>query len=358
MNISIHPLLRVLLSLIPLLASPRILYSILLALTTLTFLAALGFVPLPALAAPALAAAAYTAPQLLVYALAAAAAAIAILAAFTLVVLLKMTRPPRKKSYEWTPGQLGLPYEEFTVESSDGVELHGWLIRGGDKGPVVAAHGYTSNMGAAYMRKAVEGLARRGYTVATFDFRGHGSSGGSYTTVGPRESDDLEAVIDWLLARTGARGVALIGYSMGAMTSIITAARDERVRAVVADSPPPGLPQAMRRGLTYFAHLPGWLASLLTPFLEAWARIIYRVNPREYVMWDLAARGRAHILVVVGTEDPLVTVEEAERIAGAARRAGRDGEVYVVEGVGHVETVRDPRYLDVVEGFIAGHMEE
>lgn len=336
----------------------RILALLLLNTFLLLFLAAFGLVPAPLAVAPLLPlAAAAAGPGPLLWAAVAVAAVLAALALVSLVIFLKMTRPPRKTTYDWTPGELGLPYEEFTVKTPDGITLRGWLIRGGDKGPVVAAHGYTSNMGSHYMRVAVEGLARRGYTVAAFDFRGHGSSEGSYTTVGPKEATDLETVVNWVLEKTGREKAALIGYSMGAMTSIIVASRSPRVAVAVADSPPPGLPQAIERGLTYFAHLPPALAAILKPFLEAWARILYGVKPSDYVMWRLAEHSNAHLLVVVGSEDPLVTVEEAERIAAAARKAGRDGEAHVVEGVGHVETVKDPGYIDLVEGFIARHLE-
>jgi len=335
----------------------RVLALLILNMFLLLFLAAFGLIPAPLAAAPLipLAAAAFGAEPLL-WVAAAVAAVLAALALAALLIFLKMTRPPRKTVYDWTPRDLGLPYEDFTVETPDGITLRGWLIRGGDKGPVVAAHGYTSNMGAHYMRVAVEGLARRGYTVAVFDFRGHGSSGGSYTTVGPREAVDLETVVDWVLGRTGGEKAALIGYSMGAMASIIVASRSPRVAVAVADSPPPGLPQAIERGLTYFAGLPAALTWVLKPFLEAWAWILYGVKPSDYVMWRLAEHSKAHLLVVIGDRDPFVTAEEAEMIAAAARRAGREGRVHVVKGAGHVETVKDPGYVDLVEGFIAGHL--
>ncbi len=344
--------------LLPVLAARmgRLLGLLLLNVTVILVLAAFGVVPAPLALVPLASTALFVAGwEAAAWAVLAACIVLAVLAVAALLIMVKMTRPPRKKVYEWTPEALGLPYEEFTVRSRDGVELKGWLIRGGGKGPVIVAHGYTSNMGATYTRVAAEGLVRRGYTVALFDFRGHGSSGGSYTTVGPKEAGDLLDVADWLLRKTGASRVALVGYSMGAMASILAASMDERVAVVVADSPPPGLPQAVKRGLTYFAGAPGWLASLLAPFLYLWAYILYGVWPPSYVMWDAAARSHAHLLVVVGDQDPLVTVEEAERIAAAARSAGRDGEVHVVRGAGHVRTVEEPGYVDVVEGFIAGH---
>lgn len=272
---------------------------------------------------------------------------------FSLVVLLKMSRPKRNTVYEWTPDASGLEYEEFTVRSRDGTRLVGWFIRGGGMGPVIVAHGYTSNMGnGTYMRTAIEGLAKSGFDVATFDFRAHGRSGGKACTVGVRESWDLEAVIDWVLEKTGKKRVALVGYSMGAMTAIIVGSRDDRAAVVVADSPPPGIPQSIVRGLKVFAGLPGWLA----PLVKMWGRLLYGFNPDEYVMQRLAEKSKAHLMVVVGTRDVFITVDEAERIVEAARRAGKDAELFVVEGAEHVRAVEHPEYVDKISSFIEKHL--
>lgn len=272
---------------------------------------------------------------------------------FSLIVLLKMSRPNRNTIYEWTPDKSGLEYEEFTVKSRDGTELVGWFIKGGGKGPVIVAHGYTSNMGnGSYMKTAIEGLVKKGFDVATFDFRAHGRSKGTTCTVGVRESWDLETVIDWVLDKTGKDKVALVGYSMGAMTAIIVGSRNDKTAVVVADSPPPGLPQSIERGLKVFAGLPGWLA----PLVKMWGGLLYGFNPDEYVMWKLAEKSKAHLMVVVGTKDVFITVDEAKKIVEAARKAGKDAELFIVEGAEHVKTVEHPEYVDRISSFIEKHL--
>lgn len=268
---------------------------------------------------------------------------------FTLLVFLKMTNPPRKEVYEWTPEKSGYEYMDLATASKDGTKLYGWHIKGGGKGLVIVAHGYTENMGnGSYVRKAIEGMLSRGFDVVVFDFRGHGRSGDAPSTVGPREAEDIIAIIDWAEKKLGAERVALIGYSMGAMASIIASTMDDRIAVVVADSPPPGLPQAIARGLKVFAGLPGGLAS----FMKLWARLLYKVNPNNYVMWDLAAETKAALMVVVGSKDPLISVDEAKRIVKAAKGAGAPAELFVVDDVGHVETVKHPEYIEKIAAFI------
>ena len=86
--------------------------------------------------------------------------------------------------------------------------------------------------------------------------------------------------------------------------------------------------------------------------MKLWARLLYKVNPDNYVMWDLAAKTKAALMVVVGTKDPFISVDEAQRIVEAARKAGVPAELFVVDGVGHVETVKHPEYIEKIAAFI------
>ena len=56
--------------------------------------------------------------------------------------------------------------------------------------------------------------------VVLFDFSGSGMSEGQYVTLGVRESEDLEDVIEVLLKENKIREFGLWGRSMGAVTGI------------------------------------------------------------------------------------------------------------------------------------------
>lgn len=81
-------------------------------------------------------------------------------------------------------------------------------------------------------------LLKHGTTVFTFDFTGSGKSEGTYISLGFYERQDLAAVVEYLQLRTAeVDGIALWGRSMGAVTSIMYASRDDSIRCVVLDSP-------------------------------------------------------------------------------------------------------------------------
>jgi dienelactone hydrolase len=150
---------------------------------------------------------------------------------------------------------------------SEGVMLHAehFSLRAarGKKLPVVImGHGWGGT--SAVLRADAEDLARAGFLVITFDYRGWGESDGRVTLVGPAPSgrradaqyttgvkelrgyiDPFEQAEDWFNvisfvqgyemadpARIGLRGTSLSGGEV-----LYVAALDERVKAVVSQAP-------------------------------------------------------------------------------------------------------------------------
>lgn len=82
-----------------------------------------------------------------------------------------------------------------------------------------------------------EKFCQRGYLTLAIDFRGHGASEGQRGLMSTeRNVEDLRHAIDYLEANPGIDNnrIALIGHSYGGDAVLCTAARDERVRLVVA----------------------------------------------------------------------------------------------------------------------------
>lgn len=69
----------------------------------------------------------------------------------------------------------------------------------------------------------------RGIAVFSFDFIGSGLSDGEFVTLGHRESEDLECVLDFLGTLSWISGIALHGRSMGACTALKVCARSSFV---------------------------------------------------------------------------------------------------------------------------------
>jgi pimeloyl-ACP methyl ester carboxylesterase len=104
------------------------------------------------------------------------------------------------------------------------------------RGTVILLHGFLQNRNSV-TPWAIR-LAQAGFRCALLDLRGHGASSGKHISFGAFEARDVSAVIDDL----GQRGwdvsrVGLLGMSYGASVALLTAGRDERIKAVVAFEP-------------------------------------------------------------------------------------------------------------------------
>jgi pimeloyl-ACP methyl ester carboxylesterase len=106
---------------------------------------------------------------------------------------------------------------DFTTE--DGVILNGHLF-GSSRSGVVLAHMYPADQSSWYSTAGQ--LAREGYMVLTFDFRGYGESQGTKQF----EYLDRDVVAaTHQIAAAGATRVALVGASMGGTACLVAASR-------------------------------------------------------------------------------------------------------------------------------------
>ena len=99
---------------------------------------------------------------------------------------------------------------------------------------VIIAPGFYNGKDALLLKDLAHALSGT-CDVAVLDFRGHGESGGLFAWTS-REYLDLLAVLGQIRAPYTAVGV--IGFSLGAATSIIAAAKTDAIKTIVAVSSP------------------------------------------------------------------------------------------------------------------------
>ncbi len=129
-------------------------------------------------------------------------------------------------------------FEHVRIATADGLTLDGWFIpESGASKTLVICHGAGANKGNFIW--FLGPLAGHGYNVVFFDFRAHGSSDGRTTTYGIRERRDVLAVVDWLKRERPRQSEVIVGLgsSQGAMALALAAAEDQRIDAVILDSP-------------------------------------------------------------------------------------------------------------------------
>ncbi len=131
-------------------------------------------------------------------------------------------------------------HEPLRLVLPTGEELHGTLSFRGRVGPelVLYVHGFGSHHAGEKAQAIEAACARRGWSFAAFDFRGHGQSAGTLLHLcGSGLQADLDCAWAHIQER-GARRLFLVGSSMGGWASSWFAVRHAaEVAALVAIAP-------------------------------------------------------------------------------------------------------------------------
>ena len=158
----------------------------------------------------------------------------AVLAVMPFAMALRVTHAPRWAIQE---ASLSVPHEEVTLETDDGRRLSGWYVPSRNGAAVLLSHG--SGGSRERVVAHVRMLARHGYGVLALDNPGNGESEGHSNGLGSNAQPALDTGLGWLARRPDVDPgrIAGFGISLGAEVLLEAAAREPRLRAVVADGP-------------------------------------------------------------------------------------------------------------------------
>jgi pimeloyl-ACP methyl ester carboxylesterase len=235
-----------------------------------------------------------------------------------------------------------------TLVTEDGVPIDAIHLPGPADLAIVVAHGFT----LSWQRPNVWRIANRFNQMAgvvTFDFRGHGRSGG-LSTLGDREVKDLDVAVAWA-RELGYRRIAAVGFSMGASVVLRHAGLIGGLDAVVSVSGPGRWyyrgTERMRRVHLAVEHRLGrfvtrrWLKTRISP--EGWKLI--PVPPAEAA----AKIAPVPLLIVHGDQDPYFPPEHARQLYMAA---GEPKELWLLPGMGHAEAAVGQELVDRIGRWI------
>jgi alpha-beta hydrolase superfamily lysophospholipase len=215
-------------------------------------------------------------------------------------------------------------------------------------------HGFAERSAAIEARR-VTALNRHGWNALAIDLRAYGQSEGEFATFGGHEARDILVWLDALSERVARDGStveiqpALWGRSMGAAIALHAAALDRRPVALVLESPMVDIHESTavvlrRRRLPF----PGLLARLVIRRASKLAGMpLDRPRPSES-----AARVACVTLVVHGSNDTVVSVADARRLADAFPSPPSWSEVPGAKHTDVIETGGDD-LLDRIAAFLA-----
>lgn len=127
--------------------------------------------------------------------------------------------------------QLGAPYEDVKLETSDGLELAGWYVPSRNHAAVIVVPG------RAGTRRQARMLVRHGYGVLLYDRRGEGRSEGDPNSWGWDLDKDIRAGLDFVKQRPDVdpKRIGGLGLSVGGEMLLQTAADTNDLAAIVSE---------------------------------------------------------------------------------------------------------------------------
>ena len=235
-----------------------------------------------------------------------------------------------------------------TLVTEDGVPIDAVHLPGPKDLAIIVAHGFT----LSWQRPEVWRIAMRLNQMAgviTFDFRGHGRSGG-LSTLGDREIHDLNVAVA-LARELGYQRIAAVGFSMGASVVLRHAGLIGGLDAVVSVSGPGRWyyrgTERMRRVHLAVEHRLGrfvtrhWLKTRINP--EGWKPI--PIPPAEAA----AKIAPVPLLIVHGDRDLYFPPEHARQLYMAAREPK---ELWLLPGMGHAESTCSAELVDRIGRWV------
>ena len=256
-------------------------------------------------------------------------------------------RPSWMDDFVLTPWEFQVDYEDLELTTTDGVNFSVWFFRqSGSQQVVVVAGGHKSRR--ADLLGVSVSLWRKGFNVLVYASRGTPGADSRPVTMGVREVNEAQATIAYAQKRVKDARIGLLGYSMGAVVSMLAAAGEPAVQALVLDSPFSDIRTLLEENVRRYALLPG---GLVVPVVALWLRL--RTGSR---LWDsspisvLGALEPRPLFFIHGGADDVTSVQHSRRLYDSYRGPR---EIWIVQGARHVGAYFADRnlYVERVAGF-------
>jgi len=230
----------------------------------------------------------------------------------------------------YTPADLGLAYEDVSIQTSDGVTLHGWMVPyDGSDVTLLFFHGNAGNIGDRV--ENVRLLHEIGLQVFILDYRGYGLSEGSPSEQGLYK--DAQAAYTHLLSRddVNKEHITIFGRSLGGAVAVDLASRVPCRRLILEST------------FTSAADMAGHILPILP---------LSRFVTERFDSASKIEKVRAPLLQFHGTQDEIVPYRLGQKLHALAREPK---EFVPIPGATHNDTysVGGRAYFEKIRSFLS-----
>jgi fermentation-respiration switch protein FrsA (DUF1100 family) len=217
-------------------------------------------------------------------------------------------------------------FQSVDLETETGLQLKGWW-RPPENGIVVLILG---GLGASRdsMLPAASMLVENGFGALTLDYR---HCAGEISTLGYQETEELEAMLAYVLNQPGTAHTAVLGFSVGGAAAVMGAARNPRIEAVIAEG--------------NYAHLKDEITAVPSAPLSLQWQIQRAVLAAYWLRTGIPAADVSPIdAIPMIAPRPILFIhgqDEIGRTRGLQQfAAAENAELWVVPGAAHGEAIR------------------
>ncbi len=237
---------------------------------------------------------------------------------------------PKRNNFEETPDLYSLNYKDISFKSYDSkdIDLNGWWIENEKNiGTIIWVHGLDSERsggeGKLEMMKEIYNL---GYSILTFDLRGHGNSGDAPLGLGIREKNDIYGAIEYLNNNHNIDKVGLYGISYGAVAVIDAAINfnddDVDIVGIFADTPYFSITELLTKEVSDRTPIPHFISKLLKFGIIQSGEFLQNMNIEDVEESMKNISNIQYPLIIVSCEnDERVPVSHPERVHSFAKNS-------------------------------------
>ena len=250
-----------------------------------------------------------------------------------------------------TPSDVGLQYEELTIQCSNGIRLGAWhcpVPQNTSHGLVLLFHGYGGDKSSVLTEAAH--FHALGWSTLLVDFRGSGQSSETYTSIGYFEGEDVAEALRFARATLPYSKFVFFGQSMGAAAILRAAsAYGANPDAMIVESVFDSMLTTVKNRFEIMG-LPAFPCAQLLMF---WGGRQLNFDTFSHNPVNYAKNVTCPCLFLHGSDDPRARIAEARRVYDAVPSAKHFQEF---KGAKHESLARHSpeEWNTTVENFLNG----
>ncbi len=249
-----------------------------------------------------------------------------------------------------TPKQFNLPYSQQYLTGPKGKRLFSWFIPASDSCcTLVVVHGWGAN--AEMMLPLAQPFHDTGMDVLLYDARNHGNSDGDNFSSLPRFAEDLGAALDWVRQRNPNHRVIVLGHSIGAAATILTASHRHDIDMVI------GISGFAHPNLVMGRHLDRpWLPRFLQRLVLNYVQWVIGFRFDDIAPMNRVAHVQCPVLLAHGTADTVIPISDMRLIEASATEE-RPIKVIAVEGAEHDSVEHFQQHAELLMDFVRNNLD-